>query len=140
MGKALTKEQIEFYNELAVMSIHNVKVSVKMFYEPTIRTLAGAVRANRDVYIFYSDTCNDDGFREYLNSGCCEYIKPYLIPQNKISSLITAKELSMLSGYQLIDWYNANHIDYRGLIDKGLALEAPADMYNNQKLKNNGRK
>ena len=27
------------------------------------------------------------------------------------------------------DWLNANHFDYRGLIEKGLALEAPANMY-----------
>lgn len=28
-----------------------------------------------------------------------------------------------------IDWLNANHFDYRGLIPLGLALEAPKDMY-----------
>ena len=27
------------------------------------------------------------------------------------------------------DWLNAHHFDYRGLIEKGLALEAPKDMY-----------
>lgn len=32
-----------------------------------------------------------------------------------------------LSGY--IDWLNSNHFDYRGLIEKGLALEAPEEMY-----------
>lgn len=30
-----------------------------------------------------------------------------------------------------IDWLNENHFDYRGLIEKGLALEAPEDMYEN---------
>ena len=30
-----------------------------------------------------------------------------------------------------IDWLNARHFDYRGLIKKGLALEAPDGMYNN---------
>ena len=29
----------------------------------------------------------------------------------------------------LFDWLNAHHFDYRGLIDKGLALEAPEGMY-----------
>lgn len=29
-----------------------------------------------------------------------------------------------------IDWLNAHHFDYRGLIEKGLALEAPKGMYN----------
>ena len=28
-----------------------------------------------------------------------------------------------------VDWLNAHHFDYRGLIEKGLALEAPKDMY-----------
>lgn len=28
-----------------------------------------------------------------------------------------------------IDFYNSHHIDYRGLIEKGLVLKAPADMY-----------
>ena len=29
-----------------------------------------------------------------------------------------------------LDWLNAHHFDYRGLIKKGLALEAPKGMYN----------
>ena len=29
----------------------------------------------------------------------------------------------------IIDWLNAHHFDYRGLIHKGLALEAPEGMY-----------
>ena len=29
----------------------------------------------------------------------------------------------------LFDWLNAHHFDYRGLIEKDLALEAPEDMY-----------
>jgi hypothetical protein len=28
-----------------------------------------------------------------------------------------------------IDFFNAHHFDYRGLIEKGLALEAPKGMY-----------
>ena len=28
-----------------------------------------------------------------------------------------------------VDWLNEHHFDYRGLIEKGLALEAPKDMY-----------
>ena len=31
---------------------------------------------------------------------------------------------------EAIDWLNAHHFDYRGLIEKGLALEAPEGMYN----------
>ena len=30
---------------------------------------------------------------------------------------------------ECVDWLNAHHFDYRGLIKKGLALEASKDMY-----------
>ena len=30
---------------------------------------------------------------------------------------------------EAMDWLNAHHFDYRGLIEKGLALEAPEGMY-----------
>lgn len=35
------------------------------------------------------------------------------------------------SNYMLekFDWLNAHHFDYRGLIEKGLAIEAPKGMY-----------
>lgn len=92
----------------------------------------GIVNVDIDNYpyplIEYQYNTNLDENEEEI--GWENYIlKPYLLPKNKINSLITAKELSMLSGYELIDWYNANHIDYRGLIEKGLALEATEGMY-----------
>lgn len=33
-----------------------------------------------------------------------------------------------------VDWLNAHHFDYRGLINKGLAIEAPEDMYKTEKI------
>ena len=30
---------------------------------------------------------------------------------------------------ETFDWLNSHHFDYRGLIEKGLALEAPENMY-----------
>ena len=30
---------------------------------------------------------------------------------------------------EIVDWLNKHHFDYRGLIEIGLALEAPEDMY-----------
>lgn len=34
------------------------------------------------------------------------------------------------NSYKYVDFCNAHHFDYRGLIEKGLALEAPEGMYN----------
>lgn len=69
--------------------------------------------------------------------GHPEKVKPYLRP---LSSM-TEEEKLMFEGLMIgtnnvsymldvIDWLNANYFDYRGLIQKGLALEAPEGMYN----------
>ena len=65
-----------------------------------------------------------------------EVVKPYLRPM----SSMTEEERNEYFGrtmtidivetsQQVIDWLLKHHFDYRGLIEKGLALEAPSDMY-----------
>lgn len=39
------------------------------------------------------------------------------------------KEIQLIPDIETYDWLNAHHFDYRELIPKGLALEAPKDMY-----------
>lgn len=54
---------------------------------------------------------------------------PFLRP---ISSL-TEEEIKIarkFNDFHYYDYLNSIHIDYRGLIEKNLALEAPEDMYN----------
>lgn len=65
-------------------------------------------------------------------------IKPYLRSKSNMTDK-EKKELNNVLEFQYYsddscmcestDWLNAHHIDYRGLIEKGLALEAPKDMY-----------
>ena len=74
----------------------------------------------------------------YTCDESIEKFKPYLRP---ISSMTEEekKELNNVLEFQYYsddscmcestDWLNAHHIDYRGLIEKGLALEAPEGMY-----------
>ena len=71
-------------------------------------------------------------------------IKPYLRPMssmteeesNEFQQLDTecdkmpTFEYVSIEHYRIFDWLNAHHFDYRGLIEKGLALEAPKGMYN----------
>ena len=76
--------------------------------------------------------------REYSNLPYwIDTIKPYLRPMSSMTFDETREFLSIKSGeckeYFLTtnkqDWLNAHHFDYRGLIEKGLALEAPEGMY-----------
>ena len=89
-------------------------------------------------------------------SGCYygEEIKPYLRPMSsmteeefyeynyirfsKIKDRINYERVDVGKFHNVgiipikeyIDWLNVHYFDYRGLIEKGLALEAPKDMYN----------
>ena len=71
-----------------------------------------------------------------------EYIKPYLRPMSSMTEEevdeftqfdVYAEGEYIMSNYEMIDWLNKNMFDYRGLISKGLALEAPDGMYNIKK-------
>ena len=59
-----------------------------------------------------------------------EDVKPYLRPMSSMTKEECAFYFAIdESSATCIDWLNAHHFDYRGLIEKGLALEAPKDMY-----------
>ena len=106
------------------------------------------------VYVNYKNVENKEGIImlnpyniQHIYSGWWKKYKPYLRPM----SSMTEEEKVQLSQYACIgedlngefidevqrkdcvayiDWLNKNHFDYRGLIKKGLALEAPEGMYN----------
>lgn len=64
-------------------------------------------------------------------------IKPYLRPMSSMTEEEKEKYHELCDSYygiyfdsiDSIDWLNAHHFDYRGLIPKGLAIEAPKEMY-----------
>lgn len=68
--------------------------------------------------------------------------KPYLRPMSSMTEY-EDKEFALIqtdfyvdgflypfAATNMVDWLNAHHFDYRGLIEKGLALAAPEGMYN----------
>lgn len=80
--------------------------------------------------------------REYRNlSYWVDTIKPYLRPmlsmteeeEREVRILWNEDFADKISFYhcypKTTDFYNKHHLDYRGLIPMGLALEAPEDMY-----------
>jgi hypothetical protein len=86
----------------------------------------------------------DDETRDFIDSVqdwgdpyTIETFKPYLRPMSSMTedekedynSKFEGRDFSWEIYYGSTDWLNAHHFDYRCLIEKGLALEAPEGMY-----------
>lgn len=79
--------------------------------------------------------CNIDGWNEFYFGEDCgisindiSKIKPYLFPLSSITEEqridLTNFVANGINGENILyDWYNKNHFDYRGLIEKGLAID-----------------
>ena len=83
------------------------------------------------------ETVYCDDFDEYVELNKC---KPYLRPMSNMTDEewkeyrdINCCLTKDCDAWDEVDWLNAHHFDYRELIDKGLALEAPDGMYNLEK-------
>ena len=91
---------------------------------------------NRDIEL------TDDNLTYIIRDSHWIMFKPYLRPMLSMTEE-EYKEYSKLWNLQdefptdadirfkidVFDWLNAHHFDYRGLIEKGLALEAPEGTY-----------
>ena len=87
-------------------------------------------------------TC-DDISAYFFNPDNKVFIKPFLRPMSSMTEEENKEICQFMKDYNLlpgpdragvfcgeiVDWLNAHHFDYRGLIEKGLAIEAPEDMY-----------
>lgn len=80
--------------------------------------------------------CNIDAWDEFYFGEDCgisindiSKIKPYLFPLSSMTKEQKKEWFYTLSSdyhitYDTVDWCNKNHFDYRGLIEKSLALDA----------------
>ena len=85
---------------------------------------------------------NVDSGEMWINASYdVDEVKPYLRPMSSMTDeerkefKHIAPGICVIDGILIpnipqVDWLNAHHFDYRGLIEKGLALEAPEGMYN----------
>ena len=98
------------------------------------------------IYTKVIDTHNGEEYRDDKHPIDTFDDKPYLRPmssmtpeeENEFISLNAVPpktwlpnhtRMSWYSNSTMIDWLNAHHFDYRGLIEMGLALKAPEGMY-----------
>lgn len=117
-------------NDLSARLSHGVKISVN----DNVETLEG-INVPDDIAEYGSFLASD-----------IEEVKPYLFPISSLtneqrvdfpfeSSLLNAfvngyislfedEELTVDDIIRMMDWFNKKHIDYRGLIPMGLAIDA----------------
>lgn len=54
-------------------------------------------------------------------------VKPYLFPLSSMTEeqqLFYSTHLNYMPYYQRVDWFNKHHLDYRGIIPLGIAIDA----------------
>ena len=92
---------------------------------------------------YYEDVPHDTGLINNVFYDI-EYIKPYLRPMSSMTEEeinefhklrfrhinYGSEPLQCVLSIDEIEWLNQHHFDYRDLIGKGLAIEAPEGMYN----------
>ena len=142
----MTKEEKELLvKDLSARLPYGVKVLNQTYNTPKIHTLMSIDDDNK---CLMKETYEQDKSCESCTSyvtkhydGYLEHIKPFLRP---ISSMTKEEEkeyfgfyfyeknvfANTLGAFKLMDWLNTHHFDYRGLIEKGLALKAAEEMYN----------
>ena len=107
------------------------------------KSLLALVKSKKyNTIIEYDDYCGNENDTSEWKGGDVEFVKPYLRPMSSMTKEekeeYDSKRKHICDEYnrycfdtvESIDWLNAHHFDYRGLIEKGLALEALEGMYN----------
>ena len=93
------------------------------------------IEASGDIDLSYYD---EETERWKLCCTSIDNIKPYLRPISSMTEKETNEWHKITLGQRWVtfdnvercaNWLNEHHFDYRGLIEKGLALEAPEGMY-----------
>jgi hypothetical protein len=127
--------------DLSARLPYEVKCQWDAYYEGTLIDVCKC--KTKDGFVYwdcYFEECGDD--------VPIEIVRPYLRPMSSMTEeekqmmdnlwkdnnkLVFAdpNEIRRYKFYDIsvVDFLNSHHFDYRGLIEKGLALEAPKGMY-----------
>ena len=130
-----TQEEKELLlKDLYARLLYKVKVCARFNTANRYNAEITAISLDRD----YVQIRQND-LHPYTGSSI-EDIRPYLRPMSSMTEeernsvehwnwTVGGRDIEVSLSY--IDWLNSHHFDYRGLIEKGLALEAPEGMYKN---------
>lgn len=140
----MTQEEKDLLiKDLCARLPYGVKVLNTTYRNPEIQTLFGRISEEE---FSMRETYKQVGGEDYRvvrdnvhYTGYIETIRPYLRPMSSMTHDEDVEYMDVLKdGHygqpsqkcaSVVDWLNEHHFDYRGLIEKGLALEAPEDMY-----------
>lgn len=119
--------------DLSARLLYRVKGIITYNEEKYPLTLNGIYDANTDIKLQFEELemCYVEDFLPYLRpmpSMSEEERKEYWSKCDTFTDPAGLKHY--FKGTAAFDWLNSHHFDYRGLIPRGLALEAPEDMYN----------
>ena len=118
----MTQEDKELlFKDLCARLLFGVKVRYSSYKEFITCTVQSINPVYDNVYLWSKNAC--------FSPVSISKIKPYLFP---MSSMTEEQQLDLtkfvangINGKNILyDWYNKNHFDYRGLIEKGLAIDA----------------
>ena len=138
-NKAMTQEDKELLlKDICARLPYGIKVRYSSYKEFITCTLLSINPIYNNVDLWSKNAC--------FNPVSISKIKPYLFPLSSMteeqkkespfeSSLLNAfingyislfedEELTVDDIVGMLNWFNKNHFDYRGLIEKGLAIDA----------------
>ena len=101
------------YGSFVTINEHRIYTDLKVEdIKPYFRPLSSMTKEEREEL---KSLCKEDlsEFAEFIQNG----------------HGLSQDGLYMFDKQRQLEWLNVHHFDYRGLIPKGLALEAPEDMY-----------
>lgn len=149
----MAKEDKELIlKDLCARSFYGVKVTVPImsfiegqdpYTEPIELVSVNAVDMTCTVGDRYAQTSGIKMFNRGGELVCKPYLRPmssmteeekeeYIhIKQGECNGCVLTRKGDPNTEFLLVDFFNSHHLDYRGLIENGLALEASKEMYKN---------
>ena len=127
----MTQEDKELLlRDLTARLSYGVKGIITYDKSNTIFTVEGI--DNNVLHLSDAEDCYVEDFKPYLRPMSSMTEEEYKDLCNSCTWLWFKNDLRTVThgDYKCYDWLNAHHFDYRGLIEKGLALESSEEMYN----------